>query len=413
VVTTPTLGRTRRHWGESIVAKIAQWSPPVDTRRRHVWIIAVLMALGTFMYYVDQTPLANLAPFSSSFFAGVHDVHRIIFLIPTIYAALLFRVRGSLITSLAFLCVVLPRALLFSPYSDPLARPLLFVTASTLLSLLIATQMNRYEKEKRAHAELSAAYRKLTTYHQRLIESQEQLIQAEKLASLGQLAATIVHEVNNPLSGVLVYHQLLTERIADASISREETLSYLLKMQRELLRSTKLIRNLLDFARQSPTTLTEVNINDVVNRAFDLVAYLAKKQQVQVVKELAPSLPVLIGDPDQLQQVCTNLILNAIQAMPEGGILTLHTSVANDSHLKVEVTDTGCGISKGNMPKLFTPFFSTRREVKGVGLGLSVSYGIVQRHNGRIEVRSKEGEGSTFTVYLPLHREEHKTSEGT
>jgi two-component system NtrC family sensor kinase len=116
-------------------------------------------------------------------------------------------------------------------------------------------------------------------------------------------------------------------------------------------------------------------------------------------------LPDITGDFDQLQQVCTNLILNAIQAMPGGGKLTLQTSIDKD-YEKIEVSDTGYGISPENMRKLFTPFFTTKQAVKGVGLGLAVSYGIIQRHHGRIEVQSKEKEGTTFTVYLPLKIEE-------
>ena len=112
-----------------------------------------------------------------------------------------------------------------------------------------------------------------------------------------------------------------------------------------------------------------------------------------------------MADFDQLQQVCTNLMLNAIQAMPEGGRLTLRTAIEDD-HLKIQVEDTGYGISQENIRKLFTPFFPTKREVKGVGLGLAVSYGIIQRHHGRIEVQSKVGEGSTFIVHLPQHYEE-------
>ena len=179
-------------------------------------------------------------------------------------------------------------------------------------------------------------------------------------------------------------------------------------MEAELTRSTKLIRNLLDFARQSPPAFRQINLNDVVNRAVDLVAHSAELQHVQIVKELDLSLPNLTADYDQLYQVCTNLILNAIQAMPKGGKLTLRSSV-NNGQLKIEVQDTGCGISSENMRKLFTPFFTTKHEVKGVGLGLAISYGIIQRHHGRIEVQSKEGEGATFTIYLPLHYEE--TSE--
>jgi len=239
----------------------------------------------------------------------------------------------------------------------------------------------------------------------KLKTTQEGLIQAEKLTSLGQLAAAVAHEVNNPLAGVLVYTQLLTKKINSDTFSKETALEYLSKMESELTRSTRLVRNLLDFARQSPPRFWEVDINEVVNRSFDLAAHSAELQHVRVTKELAPSLPQIMADFDQLQQVCTNLIMNAIQAMPEGGELTIRTS-ADNSQVKIGVQDTGVGISPENMRKLFTPFFTTKREVKGVGLGLAVSYGIIQRHQGRIEVQSKEGEGATFTVYLPLHYEE-------
>lgn len=263
-------------------------------------------------------------------------------------------------------------------------------------------------KEKEMQDKLSVAYQELSESHQRLKESQQQLIQAEKLTSLGQLAASVAHEVNNPLSGVLVYTQLLAKKTRDNNIPKEVALDYLSKMEFELIRSTKLIRNLLDFARQSPPAFRQVNLNDVVNRAFDLAAHSAELQHIQVIKELDPSLPNLMADFDQLQQVCTNLILNAIQAMPDGGRLTLRTSV-NNEQLKIEVQDTGSGISPENMSKLFTPFFTTKREVKGVGLGLAVAYGIVQRHKGKIEVQSKEGEGTTFTIYLPLKPESART----
>ncbi len=236
---------------------------------------------------------------------------------------------------------------------------------------------------------------------QKLKTIQEGLIQAEKLTSLGQLAASIAHEVNNPIAGVLVYTQLLAKKVSNDRLTKEVAIDYLSKMEAELTRSGKLIRNLLDFARQSKPALREVDINEAVNRAFDLAAHSAQLQHVEVVKELGISLPKIMADFDQLQQVFTNLIVNAIQAMTQGGKLTLRTS-ASDSQLKIEVQDTGCGISQENMSKLFTPFFTTKKEVKGVGLGLAVSYGIVQRHRGRIEVQSEVGKGSTFTVYLPL-----------
>jgi len=240
----------------------------------------------------------------------------------------------------------------------------------------------------------------------KLKAAQEDLIQAEKLTSLGQMAASIAHEVNNPLAGVLVYTQLLAKKIANNSFSKETASSYLSKMETELTRSSKLIRNLLDFSRQSTPTLRGVNANEVVERAFSLVGHQAELQGIQVIKELSTPLPKVMADFDQLQQVCANLILNAIQAMPDGGKLTMRTSLNNNDHVKIEVEDTGCGISEENLHKLFAPFFTTKSKGKGVGLGLAVAYGIIQRHKGRIEVKSKEGIGTTFTIYLKAYHNE-------
>ncbi len=234
-----------------------------------------------------------------------------------------------------------------------------------------------------------------------LQDTQAGLIQAEKLSSLGQLAASIAHEVNNPLSGVLVYTQLLSKKINNGQFSKDTALQYLGNMETELTRSTKLIRNLLDFGRQTPPALRETDINEVLERAVDLIVHSTKMQHIEVVKEYAAVLPRFSADPDQLLQVFINLILNSIQAMTEGGTLLLRTDVEK-GQIRIDIQDTGCGITQENMRKLFTPFFTTKKEVKGVGLGLAVSYGIIQRHHGQITVKSKEGEGTVFSIYVPV-----------
>jgi two-component system, NtrC family, sensor kinase len=234
-----------------------------------------------------------------------------------------------------------------------------------------------------------------------LKETQDGLFQAEKLSSLGQLAASIAHEINNPLSGVLVYTQLLNKKISNDNFSKETSLNYLGKMESELTRSTKLVRNLLNFARQSPPSLRLTDINDTLNRSLDLVISSIQIQHLKVEKEFAKDLPKCMIDPDQFQQVFINLIINAVQAMKGGGVLTLRTCL-EEGQIRMDITDTGCGIAPENINKLFTPFFTTKKEVKGVGLGLAVSYGIIQRHHGKILVRSKEGAGTTFSIYLPV-----------
>jgi len=266
--------------------------------------------------------------------------------------------------------------------------------------------MDRVEKEQKVHADLRVAHQELSTYAQRLKENQEQLIQAEKMTSLGQMAASIAHEINNPLAGVLVYTQLLAKKVASNALDKEVALDYLAKMDSEISRTSRIIRNLLDFARQSELVLKPVDTNQVIEQALSLVSHQAKLQNIDVIKELGPSLPKVVADFDQLQQVFTNLTLNAIQAMPDGGRLTLRTSLVGDGQVRIDVQDTGCGISEENLRKLFTPFFTTKGKGKGVGLGLAVTHGIIQRHQGRIEVQSEVGEGTTFTIYLGEHHEE-------
>lgn len=394
-----------RRWQSRASEKAEQWLFQTGTNRGirsyHLWLITALIVLGIFTYYVDQTALAYIPPFNHSFFTGVHDLHRTLFFIPIIYAALVFRVRGSLATSFVFLCVILPRALLFSPYPNPLLRSLIFIISAALVSLLVATQLNRIEKERKSQAELNAAYQKLSEYDKNLRANQEQLIRTEKLTSLGQMAGSFAHEINNPLGGVLVYTQLLAKRIASDSIRKEEAIAYLSKMEIALTHSTRLIKRLLDFARGFPATVSEVNINHIINQAITLASHAAEQQHIQIVKEFAPHLPAIMADLGKLQQVFTSIVMNAIEAMPEGGKLTVTTS-DDSGNLKILVKDTGHGISPENMTKIFTPFFTTKKEVKGVGLSLAVAHGIIESHQGRIEVQSKEGEGTTFAIYLPL-----------
>jgi signal transduction histidine kinase len=397
--------KSTRRWREGIAKiKDAQWLPdshvPRGVRSPHFWIIAALMAVLAFVYYADRIFVNG-----DNFFTTVHDLHRVLLLIPVLYAAVLFRVWGALIASFVFLGILLPRALLVSPYPDPLFRAIAFFGIAALVSLLIAVQLNRLEAERKAKLELEAANQELTLYVQRLSESQEQLIHAEKLTSLGQMAAAIAHEINNPLAGVLVYTKLLSKKLGVETFSREEAATYLKKMEGEISRSSQIIRGLLDFARQSEPSFGAVDMKQVIDQVLTIVGHQAEMQKIEMLREISPSLPRVMADFDQMQQVFTNLILNAIQAMPDGGKITLRGLEVND-RVRLDVQDTGCGISKENLNKLFAPFFTTKGKGKGVGLGLAVAHGIMERHKGRIEVQSEVGKGTIFSVYLEVYHEE-------
>jgi PAS domain S-box-containing protein len=239
-------------------------------------------------------------------------------------------------------------------------------------------------------------------------QTEEELIQSEKMASLGQLAASVVHEVNNPLAGIMVYIKLFQKKYKDQKLQDEKTEEQLSKMENELDRTTRIIRNLLAFARQSEPSMSPVEINKVIDAALPLVENQINLENIVLEKNLDAELPLVQADFDKIQQVLINIILNAIQAMPEGGELSITTSTVaavrlGDSYknaVRIDIKDTGVGIAKENLKKLFTPFFTTKEKGVGVGLGLSVVHGIIGKHNGRIDVDSSPGAGTTFTIYL-------------
>jgi PAS domain S-box-containing protein len=244
--------------------------------------------------------------------------------------------------------------------------------------------------------------------------TEEELIRSEKMASLGQLAASVAHEVNNPLAGIMVYVKLLLKKCRANDIQSEETERQLLKMEKELDRTTRIIRNLLDFARVSEPSMRPVNVNKVVDAALQLIGNQINLENIDLEKQLSDDLPSVRADFDKIQQVLLNILLNAIQAMPDGGTLTIRTSKADSvkigddqkNTLRIDIQDNGIGIPKENLNKLFNPFFTTKERGKGVGLGLSVVHGIIGKHKGKIDVESEIGRGTTFTIYLEVINEE-------
>lgn len=394
-------------WFSRIETRVINWAleqqrPRPLYRNPHFWTVAGLLAAFTVLYYAEQIGLKQSLPGLSGFFTTVHDLHRGLFFIPIIYASLVFRMPGGAVSSLFFLMVMLPRALAFSPYPHPMARAIVFFVPATLLSLLITALLEHVKRARAARAQLADLHDELAESMVRLQESEEQLIQAEKLSSLGQMAASIAHEINNPLAGVLIYTQLIAKKLAQGTLDTDVALDYLAKMAREVDRSSRIIRNLLDFARPSELRLGDVDINQVLEDALGLVGHRAALGQIEVIQDLRPDLPKVYADYDQLRQVLVNLTLNAIQATPIEGRVTLRTRVTSDNMLTVIVEDNGHGISEENRRKLFTPFFTTKEKGEGVGLGLAVAKGIVEKHAGFIDVKSLEGEGATFTVSLPF-----------
>jgi two-component system NtrC family sensor kinase len=241
----------------------------------------------------------------------------------------------------------------------------------------------------------------LADTNERLRSTQEQLIQSEKLAAIGQLTAGIVHDVKNPLTVIKgVAELLLTEDNLDDELRSEISL-----MRESAVKANNIVTDLLKFSRQSKPDLEVHDMRETVEAALRLTAFPIRKAHVQVVKNLPDHAVMMIYDDQQVEQVLVNMISNAVQAMPTGGMLRVSMSAA-DRQVSISLQDTGIGIAPENLSRIFDPFFTTKPEGEGTGLGLSVSYGIISNHNGRIEVNSAIGQGTTFTILLPMRQAE-------
>ncbi|MCU0596718.1 MAG: PAS domain S-box protein [Desulfobacterota bacterium] len=232
-----------------------------------------------------------------------------------------------------------------------------------------------------------------------LKETQAQLSQSEKMASLGQLAAGVAHEVNNPLTGILLYASIALEKI-DKEDPLREHLGYIVE---DVNRCKGIVKNLLAYSRRSTTTREIIPLNDLVHQSLNLIRDQKLFGNIVIIKEMSEEMMMVHADKNQLAQVLINLILNACAAMNGEGVLTFRTYRDKpNKRVYLEVVDTGCGISEENLPKIFDPFFTTKEPGKGTGLGLSTSLGIIQESGGYISVKETGPQGTTFLIDLPL-----------
>jgi signal transduction histidine kinase len=230
----------------------------------------------------------------------------------------------------------------------------------------------------------------------------EQLRHADRLATIGQLAAGVAHELNEPLGNILGYAQL-AKKVPDVG---EQVAQDLGRIEAASLHARDIIKKLMVFARQLPPRRASVDLNQIVSEGLSFFEGRCEKAGVELVRETPPELPIINGDPGQLNQVLVNLVVNALQAMPDGGTLKVSTG-AGAREVMLEVEDTGAGMSEEVRKRIFLPFFTTKDVNEGTGLGLAVVHGIVSAHGGTIDVETQEGAGSRFTVRLPVEEPEH------
>ncbi len=246
-------------------------------------------------------------------------------------------------------------------------------------------------------------------------EFEAQIFQTNKLAAIGELASGVAHELNNPLAGILGYSQLINQKIEKRgidNITKDDIFKiteYHKSIEKESNRCKIIVQNLLKFSRKSRVDFEPVDVNKVIDEAVAFTEHQLQLCNIKLIKTLGEGLPEICGNSAQLQQVFTNIIINAKKAMPEGGTLSVFSKYINGNGsginmVEIEFSDTGHGIAPENLGKIFDPFFTTRKIGEGTGLGLSISYGIIKEHHGEINVNSEPHKGTTFTIYIPAEQ---------
>lgn len=314
---------------------------------------------------------------------------------------------------------------------DYLYKP--FKTEVFLHSVERNIKMYRLEKEKKKHLEmlekmneeLKAAQlelvqskKELEDYSKRLEQkveertgqlklTQAQLVQSAKMSTIGQLGAAVAHELNNPLGGILGYVQFILQKLSKPDVVPKDFKAYkqyIEYIEKEAKRCKSIVENLLSFSRKPLVAPESVDIKQLIENTLSIIRHQLELQNIKLTTNYESGLPSISGSVNQLQQVFTNIIINAQHAMPKGGKLNIRVSTKMEDgkkHLKISFKDSGCGIPKENLEKVFEPFFTTKEDWQSVGLGLSICYQIIKEHKGTITAESKIGKGAAFTITLP------------
>jgi two-component system, NtrC family, sensor kinase len=235
--------------------------------------------------------------------------------------------------------------------------------------------------------------------------AQNELIHIERLASLGKLSSSVAHEINNPLSGILIYTKLVQKQLSNPELTdakKELMLKHLKLIETETKRCGDIVKGLLDFSKKDQEDFEPKHLHEILQETYELMSHSIKIANVRFLKDYTAKSDLIYCSPNQIKQACVAILINASEAVLENGEILLKTSNPDDDTIKIEITDNGIGISTEDIPHIFEPFFSTKQAVSGIGLGLPIVHGIMQSHKGKISVKSEPGQGTTISITLPL-----------
>ncbi len=353
------------------------------------YVLAGLLALITLIHYLAGGARAGM----------LHGILGHLYIVPILLGAYWYGIKGGVTVSIASTILFSPH--LFLHWTDPFFDVYNFI--ELFLFLLIGgvtgvlSQMEKNQRTRYEHAlvRLDESHRKLKEQTDVLFQTEEQLRRADRLSALGELSAGMAHEIRNPLGSIKGAVEILKDDYRPDN-AKYEFIQILLK---ETDRLNRIVQEFLGFARPKQPEFRQTDVNEAIESVLTLTAQEARKAGVKVEKRLDQSIGKRSLDGGLLKQAFLNLILNAVQAMPRGGVLTVESALKGGM-IEVKIADTGVGISEENRKKLFSPFFTTKKN--GTGLGLAITYRIVENHRGRIDVVSEPGKGATFTVKIPV-----------
>lgn len=238
-------------------------------------------------------------------------------------------------------------------------------------------------------------------------QAQNELINIERIASLGRLSLSVAHEINNPLSGILVYAKLVHKQLNNQDVGidpakKEIMLKHLGFIENEAKRCGDIVKGLLDFSRKDQNDFEPRHLHDILIETFDLMTHSMKVANINFLSDFSAKSDMIFCSPNQVKQVCVAILVNAQEAVPENGEIIIRTYNPDEDHVRIDFSDTGTGISEEDLPHIFEPFFSTKEKTNGIGLGLAIVHGIIQNHKGKIDVRSERGKGTTISISLSL-----------
>lgn len=240
-----------------------------------------------------------------------------------------------------------------------------------------------------------------------LSEAQNELINVERIASLGKLSASVAHEINNPLSGILVYTKLIYKQLNNPTLTpekKESMLRQLKLIESETKRCGDIVKGLLDFSRKDQDDFEEKHLHEILRGTYEFMTHHIKIANINFMTDFNARSDLIYCSPNQIKQACVAIIVNASEAVSDNGEIIMRTKNLDENTVRLEISDNGSGISPEDIPHIFEPFFSTKRDVRGIGLGLPIVHGIVQNHNGKIEVESVVGKGTTISITFPLRK---------